>query len=139
MKNVRIIFSGLFLLLAATAFAQNQEVIFKGEWERESRWTTFEGSWKIIKTGDSFTVELGDDFEAKKAPDLKIFLSKASLDKISGKNAVSLGEPVLVAKLTSYKGRASYKIPAGINPADFTTIIIHCEQYAKLWGGSPLK
>lgn len=129
----------MFLLFAATAFAQNTEVVFSGEWERESRWTTFEGSWKIVKSGDSYTVELGDDFEAKKAPDLKIFLSKAPLDKISGKNAVKLGAPVLVAKLTSYEGKASYKIPSGINPAEFTTIIIHCEEYSKLWGGSALK
>ena len=139
MKSIRIIFSALLLMFAVSAFAQNTEVVFSGEWERESRWTTFEGSWKIIKNGDSFTVELGDDFEAKKAPDLKIFLSKAPLDKISGKNAVSLGKPVLVAKLTSYEGKASYKIPAGINPADFTTIIIHCQEYSKLWGGSSLK
>lgn len=139
MKNIRIIFSALFLLFTATVFAQSPEVVFSGEWERESRWTTFEGSWKIVKNGDSFNVELGDDFEAKKAPDLKIFLSKAPLDKISGKNAVSLGDPVLVAKLTSYEGKASYKIPAGINPAEYTTIIIHCEEYSKLWGGSSLK
>lgn len=139
MKSIRIIFSALFLMFTVSAFAQKTEVVFSGEWERDSRWTTFEGSWKIVKSGDSFTVELGEDFEAKKAPDLKIFLSKAVLDKISGKNAVSLGSPVLVAKLTSYAGKASYKIPAGINPADFATIIIHCEEYAKLWGGSPLK
>ena len=139
MKSVRLIFSGLLFLLATGMMAQDGQVIFSGEFERESRWTTFEGSWKIINQGDSYSVVLGEDFEAKKAPDLKIFLSKADLDDISGKNAVKIGNPVLVAKLTAYEGTATYKIPAGINPADFTTIIIHCEEYSKLWGGSPLK
>ena len=137
MKRQYIIIAMLFAFVSG-AMAQT-ETVFEGEFERESRWTTFEGGWKIVKNGDSYTVELQDDFEAKKAPDLKIFLSKASLDKISGKNAVKIGEPVLVAKLNKYKGKASYTIPAGINPSDFATIIIHCEEYSKLWGGAPLK
>ena len=138
MKNIRIIFSALLLIISIAVQAQS-EVVFKGEFERESRWTTFEGSWSIVKEGDSYKVVLADDFEAKKAPDLKIFLSKAPLDDINGKNAVEKGDPILVAKLTSYKGKASYTIPSGINPADYATIIIHCEEYSKLWGGSPLK
>ena len=137
MKSIKIFLTAILLAMAVQV--QAQEVVFSGEWERESRWTTFEGSWSIVKNGDSYQVVLGDDFEAKKAPDLKIFLSKAALGDISGKNAVSKGDPVLVAKLTSYKGKASYAIPAGINPADYTTIIIHCEEYSKLWGGSPLR
>ena len=138
MKKIRIIFSAFLLIVTVAAQAQT-EVVFSGEWERESRWTTFEGSWSIVKEGEAYKVVLGDDFEAKKAPDLKIFLSKAKLGDISGKNAVSKGSPVLVAKLTSYKGKASYAIPAGINPANYTTIIIHCEEYSKLWGGASLK
>lgn len=137
MKSIKIFLTALSLVLAIQV--QAQQVVFSGEWERESRWTTFEGSWSIVKEGDSYKVVLGDDFEAKKAPDLKIFLSKADLDDISGKNAVKIGEPVLVAKLTSYEGKATYAIPAGINPADYATIIIHCEEYSKLWGGSSLK
>lgn len=139
MKNLRTILTGLLLIIAINVQAQINEILFSGEFENESRWTTFEGSWKIVKKGDNYLVELGSDFEAKKAPDLKIFLSKAQFDKISGKNAISLGSPVLVAKLTSYEGKATYQVPAGINPSDFATIIIHCEEYSKLWGGSPLK
>ncbi len=139
MKNLRTILTSLLLVIAISVQAQSSETLFSGEFENESRWTTFEGSWKIVKKGDSYLVELGSDFEAKKAPDLKIFLSKAQFGKINGKNATSLGSPVLVAKLTAYEGKATYQIPANINPADFATIIIHCEEYSKLWGGSPLK
>jgi len=82
---------------------------------------------------------MGDDFEAKKAPDLKIFLSKAALDDIESKNALKNGEPVLVAKLTIYKGKASYNIPASIDISKYKTIMVHCEEYDKFWGGSSLK
>ena len=136
MKKLRLI--PLLFSMFMVYEAQAQEVLFKGEFERESRWTTFEGTWSIVKEGEQFKVVLGNDFEAKKAPDLKIFLSKAQLGDISGKNAVSIGEPVLVAKLESYKGSATYSIPEGIIPSDFKTIILHCEEYSKLWGGAPL-
>lgn len=132
-----IIITAIFFL--GTYANQDSNIVFEGEWERESRWTTFEGSWKIVKEGDQFIVQLGDDFEAKEAPDLKIFLSKAELGEISGDNATSKGSPVLIAKLTSYKGKASYTISSGINVKDFKTIIIHCEAYEKLWGGAALK
>ena len=125
--------------MLASLGAQNQEVLFEGEWKRESRWTTFEGSWKVIKKGEELVVEMGSDFEAKKAPDLKIFLSKAPLDKISGKNATKIGSPVLVAKLEAYKGSARYTLPKGIDISDYQTIIVHCEEYSKLWGGSSLR
>ena len=119
--------------------ASAQDTILEGTWQRESRWTTFEGSWKIVKNGDRYLVEMGEDFEAKKAPDLKIFLSKAPLGDIKGSNATKKGDPVFVAKLTSYKGKASYEVPSYINVKEYTTIIVHCEEYAKLWGGSALK
>lgn len=121
------------------SFTATQEVAYQGEWDNYSRWTTFEGSWKIIKTDNGHQLVLGDNFEAKKAPDLKIFLSKADLDDIGNKNALKIGEPVLVAKLTSYKGKATYNIPASIDIAQYKTIMVHCEEYSKFWGGSPLK
>lgn len=116
-----------------------QEVAYQGEFDNYSRWTTFEGKWKIVKSGDNYQVVFADDFRAKQAPDLKIFLSKADFDDIESKNALKNGEPVFVAKLTSYKGSASYDIPATIDISQYKTIIVHCEEYTKLWGGSPLK
>ncbi|WP_176723324.1 DM13 domain-containing protein [Roseivirga misakiensis] len=128
-----------FILLVSISFLNIQEVKYQGEWDNYSRWTTFEGSWKIIKSDNGHKLVLGDDFEAKKAPDLKIFLSKAKLDDIESKNALKIGEPVLVAKLTAYKGKATYDIPASIDVSKYQTIMVHCEEYSKFWGGSALK
>jgi hypothetical protein len=88
---------------------------------------------------EGFEIVMDENFEAEEAPDLKIFLSKAALDDITSKNATSLGSPVLVAQLKVYKGKASYKIPSSIDINGFKTMIIHCEEYGKLWGGSALK
>lgn len=128
-----------FLIFISLSFTSSQEVVFEGEFDNYSRWTTFEGTWKIVKNADQHQIVFGEDFEAKKAPDLKIFLSKADLDDIESKNALKDGEPIFVAKLTSYKGAATYDVPASIDITKYKTIIVHCEEYTKLWGGSALK
>lgn len=127
------------LIFISLSFTGSQEVVFEGEFDNYSRWTTFEGTWKIVKNADKHQIVFGEDFEAKKAPDLKIFLSKADLDDIESKNALKDGEPIFVAKLTSYKGAAIYNVPASIDITKYKTIIVHCEEYTKLWGGSALK
>lgn len=129
----------IFLIFISLSFTSSQEVVFEGEFDNYSRWTTFEGTWKIVKNADQHQIVFGEDFEAKKAPDLKIFLSKADLDDIESKNALKDGEPIFVAKLTSYKGAATYDVPASIDITKYKTIIVHCEEYTKLWGGSALK
>lgn len=88
---------------------------------------------------DKHEIVFGEDFEAKEAPDLKIFLSKADLDDIDSNNALNEGEPVFVAKLTSYEGAAIYSIPDSIDISQYKTIIVHREEYTKLWGGSSLE
>ncbi len=128
-----------FLVFISLSFISTQTTIYQGEFDNYSRWTTFEGGWKIVKSGDKHQVVFGADFEAKEAPDLKIFLSKAQLDDIESKNALKEGEPVFVAKLTSYEGVATYDIPSTIDLSQYKTIIVHCEEYTKLWGGSSLR
>lgn len=127
------------LIYISFSFVAPQDVVYQGEWDNYSRWTTFEGSWKIVKSENGHQLILGDDFEAKKAPDLKIFLSKADLDDIGNKNALKIGSPVLVAKLKGYKGKATYDIPSSIDISQYKTIMVHCEEYSKFWGGASLK
>ncbi len=129
-------FLALLLFLSSQALVA-QEVIFKGSFDAESRWTTFEGDWQVEKTGEKYFVVFADNFEAKEAPDLKIFLSKMHFDDISGKNATV--QSVLVTPLSAYEGKMKFEIPSSIDPSEYQSIIVHCEQYAKLWGGSPLR
>ena len=118
---------------------RQSEVVYQGEWKADSYFITFEGSWQILKQQDQYTIVMGDDFEAKKAPDLKIFLSKLPLNEIDGDNAADKSWSVLVAPLSEYKGSHRCQVPDHIVVDDYQTIIVHCEKYAKLWGGASLK
>lgn len=134
MKHTLIIFS---LLIAGVASISAQ-TIHKGAWESDSFFITFEGSWEIEKEEGAAYIVMGENFKAKKAPDLKIYLSKLDFKKIDADNASNADTSVLVAQLTSYDGAKKYVIPSSINISDYKTILVHCEQYTKYWGGSPL-
>lgn len=127
------------LILAVNLQVMGQEVVYQGSFEADSRWTTFEGDWRIVKEGELRFIVFADNFEAKKAPDLKIFLSKLPFDDIDGENASDAGKSVLIKPLSKYEGGMKFEIPATIDLSDFQSIIVHCEKYAKLWGGSPLQ
>lgn len=108
------------------------------KFEADSFWTRFEGSWQIDRVDKQHVITFAQDFDAKKAPDLKIFLSKKAYGDLTGKNAAD-ADPVLIAPLTTYKGTVSVVIPEDIDLDDYQSIIVHCEAYEKLWGGSPLR
>ncbi|MEM6626960.1 MAG: DM13 domain-containing protein [Pseudomonadota bacterium] len=138
MSALKSIFTALALSLSAAAFAPAsfaETTVYAGsDWTNVKQKT--QGDWSVVERDGAFFVELGESFKARKAPDLKIFLSKADADTRKNKNAIE--DAVFVAKLTSHKGAQSYQLPADVNPADFKTLIIHCEQYTKLWAATPL-
>ena len=133
---MRPIASLLLLSIFFSGYAQNPQ--FSGSFEADSYWTKFEGDWTVSQTDGVWKVQFADNFEAKKAPDLKVFFSKLPFGDIDGDNASDQTNAVLIGELKVYKGKVSLEVPAGINPNDYQTIIVHCEKYAKLWGGSPL-
>ncbi len=137
-KEMRTQLLALFILSLPFAVYSQEKTLYQGEWENDSYFTTFEGNWQIVQRGEDMYVVLADNFEAKKAPDLKIFLSKHDYSDISAKNAADSKTSVLVAQLTKYKGKSSYKIPAGTDLSAYKSILVHCEKYSKLWGGSQL-
>ena len=135
MKNTILILS---ILIAGITSLSGQK-LYSGEWEADSYFTTFKGSWTIEKEGDKTYVVMGENFSAKKAPDLKIYFSKLDFDDVDEDNANSKDTSVFVSKLNSYKGAKKYEVPAGIDISAYKTILVHCVKYTKYWGGSPLK
>lgn len=95
------------------------------------------GSWSIEERADGNYLVVSDDFKTKSAPDLKFFFSKAQYGDLNGKNATD--NAVFVAKLDGTKGGAAYKIPSNINVSDYNSLVLHCEQFSKLWASTPLK
>lgn len=129
------------LTVAPTIAAAEETASVEKAAHYEGVWTkkTFKsaGSWSITEdeNGDLY-VNLSSDFKTRNGPDLKIFLSPQNAADTTGKNATN--GAVMVAVLGSNKGAQSYKLPEGTNLDDFSSILIHCEAYSKLWSASDL-
>ena len=122
---------------AAPAFAATQEAAMaeqSGTFERRSK--RLQGDWTIETRGDKKFIVFSDDFRAAGGPDLKVFLSPTAYADVTGKTAVD--GSVLIGELKKKRGVQEYEIPAGVDLADYSSILVHCEQYAVLWGGSDL-
>ena len=128
----------IFLLGLSAANGRETQVLYTGDWKSNSFSTTLKGSWQIVREDETTYVKMGDNFEASGAPDLKIFLSKLPLDDITGDNAAEGNTSVRVAKLKTFHGKSTYVIPDDVAIEDYKSVVIHCEAYSKLWGGSPL-
>lgn len=118
------------LLLSTNVHAEDHT----GIWTKKSQ--SIKGSWAIVETADGFFLELDDGFKTRNAPDLKLFLSRTESTELTAKNATS--NSVLISKLEKPKGAQRYRLPDDIDPADFKSLLLHCEQYTKLWGVSAI-
>lgn len=88
------------------------------------------GTWTLETREDGVYAVLSEDFKARKAPDLKIFLHTSAANQVDDDNAAS---GLFVAELKSHKGAQEYKLPEGIDLSSFKSFVIHCEQYSKFW------
>lgn len=126
------------LLLFGSTSGLAQETLAQGSFEPDSYFINFEGSWEITQEAGKTYLLLKEDFQAKKAPDLKLFFSKLALDEIDGSNAAGEAS-LLLSPLQQFKGAQRYLIPDTVDLAGYQSLILHCEQYSKLWGGAPLR
>ncbi len=110
------------------------ETLFTGEWTKKSFKSS--GTWEIYTENNKTYVKLSADFRTRGAPDLKIFLSPLAANKTNGRNATT--DSVLIAPLSNNAGEQIYQIPDGVDLANFKSILIHCEQYSKLWSAADL-
>ena len=105
-----------------------------GNFEKSS--FTIKGDWTIVKESGQTIFRLSEDFKTKNGPDLKLFLSPKSVDTVTGQTATQ--DAVKLSVLKSNKGSQDYIIPTDIDLSQFSSILIHCEAYSKLWGGANL-
>ncbi|MEL7489553.1 MAG: DM13 domain-containing protein [Pseudomonadota bacterium] len=120
---------------AAALEASAETVLHEGVWTKKSFKSS--GAWSIVEDADGNRfVKLNDDFKTRNAPDLKIFLSPQAAADTTGKNATD--GALLISPLNSNKGGQVYEIPAGTDLDTFSSILIHCEQYSKLWSAADL-
>ena len=107
----------------------------------QGTWTKFKantkGGWGITNTDGASYIEFDEAFKTKKAPDLKVLLSPRPIDQVTNRNA--LEGAVVVTELKSYSGAQRFRLPDGINLADYQSVLIHCEKYTYVWSGGSLK
>jgi len=97
---------------------------------------TIHGSAKLEDVKGQKRLTFSDDFKTKNGPDLKIYLSKYSIDSLSSREVDQ--SAVKLSVLKSHKGSQSYIIPDDLNMDDFESVVIQCEAYTVLWGGFDL-
>jgi hypothetical protein len=133
-KHRWLLAAALVLLSALPLFAA-ERVLFEGTWTKKG--FDIAGNWSVVEDGGRHFVVLDETFRTKNAPDLKIFLSPKPLGELDNRNATE--GAVLVGQLTSSSGAQRLAVPAGTDPSRFATLVLHCEQYSKLWGGAALR
>lgn len=136
--NTRVV--GFILLYVASIFFVLSSAASHAELTQSGGWTdkqySIKGDWSISKEGDKTILRLSDKFKTKGGPDLKLFLSKKSIDDVTGKTATD--GSLLIAKLNKSKGAQEYVLPEGIDLNDYESLLIHCEQFSVLWGGTAI-
>ena len=134
MPKSNTLFVLLFFVVAFASLSVAQPLA-EGVWTKKT--ASISGSWSIVEEGGSHFLILSDDFKTKKTPDLKLFLSSQDLSAIDGSNATS--QAVFIAKLKSVRGGQRYPIPDDIDLNGHSTLLLHCEKYAKVWGGATIR
>lgn len=139
MKNIILAASLAFFGALISVQVQSAEVASGSLEGAFSSWgkSSLRGDWTIVEEGGAQYIELGDNFRAKKGPDVKIFLSPTASAQVTGDNAVN--GSVFVAQISEFDGSVRIAIPAGTDISQFQSLVFHCEAYSKLWGSSPLR
>lgn len=99
------------------------ELQYSGEFYATSG-ITVSGQANIYLEGSKHRVQL-ENFSVSSGPDLKVYLSKSA----------SPSEFVNLGNLTA---ATVYDIPEGVNPMDYSHVLIHCQQYNHLFAIAPL-
>lgn len=94
------------------------------------------GSAKVEAMDGQKHLIFSEDFKTKNGPDLKVYLSKRSLDSLSAQDVDN--SAIRLSVLKSHKGAQSYIIPENIDLDEYESVVIQCEAYSVLWGGFEL-
>lgn len=119
---------------AAPVAVSAQQALPSGNFIKKSK--KLQGGWEVIQRDGNTYIKFADNFRASNGPDLKVFLSPTSVAAVNGKTAVN--GSVLLGKLSKTRGAQEYLVPAGVNIADFESVLVHCEEFSVLWGGGNL-
>ncbi len=88
------------------------------------------------------TIQFTDDFAISPGPDLFVILSGAtdlSLDYVAFSQTVTDAPILYLGELASTGGAQTYSLPAGIDLAQYNTVVIWCKQYSVAFAAANLR
>ena len=136
-----LIGAGFSVALSPAAFAQDAVAVEavgaslpSGNFIKKKK--KLKGGWEVVQRDGNTYIKFADDFSASKGPDLKVFLSPLSVAEATGKTAAE--GALNIGELQKTKGAQEYLVPAEVNIADYSSVLVHCEKFSVLWGGGDL-
>lgn len=119
----------LIVFVGSISFAQNNS------WTKKHYNVT--GNVTVETNNGKTILVIHENFKTSKGPDLKLFLTKKTAASVNKNDAVEK-YGVLIGELKSNKGAQRYVLPASIDVNEFSSLVIHCEKYTKVWGAKPI-
>ncbi|MEM9277850.1 MAG: DM13 domain-containing protein [Pseudomonadota bacterium] len=119
MKTLFRLIIALNLVLLVAVHSQAQTIKSGTIRGASVSWTT--GSASIVKAGNRHELRLGSNFKTKSGPSLWVYLGNNGPEKRIG-------------KLKSINGAQTYKLPASINPKNYSKVYIHCVPFNATFG-----
>lgn len=128
MKNI------LLILISLTLMGAQEKDIQKGnKWVKKSY--KIEGDWAIKNTNGILKLNFAENFKTSRGPDVKVYLSPKQIEDIDKREPVDK-KGVFLGVIENFSGAQSYKIPEGIRLEDYSSIVLHCQAYSVVWGGT---
>ena len=133
-RRIWIIAASLFIVLFRAAIADSSDILAGGSWT--NRGYDIAGEWQIVEREGNRFIIFDNNFKTRSGPDLKVYLSKTRINQLDGSDVDQ--SSIKIGALQSSEGAQEYQIPNELILDSFKSVVIHCEKYAHLWGGSDI-
>ncbi|MEU7283184.1 DM13 domain-containing protein [Streptomyces sp. NPDC045431] len=98
------------------------------------------GTVRVLRLADGSHVLRLENLDTSNGPDLKVWLTDAPVrEGKAGWHVFDDGAYVGLGDLKGNKGDQNYPLPAGIDPAEYTSVSIWCDRFDVSFGAAPLK
>ncbi|AVH57548.1 MULTISPECIES: DM13 domain-containing protein [Streptomyces] len=97
------------------------------------------GGVRLLRLADGSHVLRLENLDTSNGPDLRVWLTDAPVRQgQAGWHVFDDGEYVSLGRLKGNKGDQNYRLPAGVDPAAFTSVSIWCDRFNVSFGAAEL-
>lgn len=97
------------------------------------------GTARVLRLADGSHVLRFEGLNTSNGPDLHVWLTDAPvIEGKAGWHVFDDGDHVSLGKLKGNKGDQNYPLPAGVDPADFSSVTIWCDRFDVSFGAAEL-